>query len=143
MGTVIDRQIEGYMILKKMGVDRNEHLTLTMQRSGSYDAKLVINALKTTQEKHSKPTIVMRAEQSAKARGHHDPGHSADANFERSLAENSSEEEEGDGSFYPDEVEKDTLEEDEATEILLAITSGRDAEESPRLEGGTRGVPHR
>lgn len=43
------------MIIKKMGLDRKENLTSTTLTSGSYDAELLINALKKLQDSRRSP----------------------------------------------------------------------------------------
>lgn len=70
-------------------------------------------------------------EPSTKGKSYHSIDRTTDVDYATMLAQDPQEKDD-DEVFYPDEVEDNMLDEDEATEVLLAIASGGEVPRRPR-----------
>ena len=135
MGILMDAQLEGYLALKKMGLNDAERLAHTSLTGGSYHVDAVVSGLKKIEEKTTdgeKNSVPMAAPSSSStaASGGESTGLSEMEQIMRTiLAEGAGAATQAEpttedmGNYFPDELDTDEIEEDEAVQVLLAITS--------------------
>ena len=123
MGISIDRQLEGYLILKKVVLDKSEVLTMTSLTGGNYDAETIQCALKKIQEKGrvSIPDMMAASSTSSRPRIAENWKPSDEDSLVQALMDRLGGPEDEDEAFFEDEVADEIIEEDEAMEILTNV----------------------
>ena len=136
MGIPMDAQLEGYLVLKKMGLNDAERLAHTSLTGGNYHVESVMSGLKKIEGKTTdgERNSVLMATPSSTAASDGDKA-SASTDMQQILkvllaehggststaaSELMTEDPE---AYFPDELDTDEIEEDEAVQVLLAITT--------------------